>query len=193
MATRSKSYILRTAQSTLDKRVAVAKDVLKLIRQKKIIPESGTYFKALPPLTQPEVGNLKTLGELRDKTKTKEHCLVCAQGACLYALANGVKPTKTAFKDELFWTEDALPWKKAKRIFGKTLWCLLEYIFEDAECSTVIDDEYIFADDKYVRDWIGCRDSEQTLRLLMTNIIRNKGRLVIPAAYSYTGKPLAVG
>lgn len=151
------------AMSNEDKRVAIASDVLRYLDAKKIEAETLVYLRF------PRNGNLTKAGRIRvDKSadlalSEAAKCQVCALGACLYALVLRA--------DQL--TLGELGASKSDNLLHVGN-CYTKNILEELFAHEQLRDmEAAF--EKWRRYSSMEGTSDQRLRTIMKNIIRNKG------------------
>lgn len=96
------------------KRIAIAKDVLKQLASSKrqLIPTTGVYFEG------PGYSYLGTVGEVRNARK----CYVCALGACFVSKLKLSAPRNTS--------ESPTMWKDLENIFSSAQMGKIEAAFE---------------------------------------------------------------
>lgn len=168
------------ALTKAEKRIAIAKDVLKWISKDKINPVKGTYVK-LPGEFTSTISEESPL----DKVFETEQCKACALGACFIAmvdLGNNIKLGDIFKRDEYddsFEQERINDWdmkNHLNKIFNKTQMDLIESAFETDDMSTnggwKIPSPSI---QKAINLGYGYDENSDRLKVIMKNIIKNKG------------------
>lgn len=174
MSAKNKKFHALTKE---EKRVAIAKDVIKWIAEDKLIPKKGTYV-GLPSSLSKDIHEDTPL----DKVFEKEQCKACALGACFIAmvdLGNNIKIGEyferdffcNSYADEKIKEDDMK--SRLKRIFTPTQVNLIECAFEwenidDWGVISRIQRKAITFGKKY-------NMSKDRLIAIMKNIIKNKG------------------
>lgn len=158
-------------------RIAIAKDVLKRLRGKKLIPLQGTYVRPANrvfDLFDDEDSQQSQAQKHLDKLT--DGCRVCALGAmfCSYvALKNKAKVFEFLNSDSFYDVEYRL-----KQAFSYSQLELIEGAFEGTwiqrESQLENADEIMAFVDKYA-----C--PRERMRAIMKNIIKNDGTFVLPA------------
>ncbi len=162
------------------KAVAIAKDVIAQIKLQQYIANSGSYFY---DINSPDYAYVKVKNILDKK------CKVCALGACIVSAAR-------LFNQD---TYEAVPVfnsinENLKEYFDPNDLLLMEYTFERG----MLGELYNYSNDTYEKYYntfdqatknAACfygdaySNVEDRLIAIMRNIIRNKGRFIIPKKY----------
>ena len=182
-----------------EKRVEIAKDVLKQIKANKYIAEQGTwvcgvdYYNHINDvLWHAKEDGIKTIDAKKDYTDKLTKCYVCALGSLFVSAIDKYNHTKLNTENTQFLTETKEPkinpllkWFTAKQLF------LIENAFEngcggwqDRETNVFSNKgldlwyEYgVFAVERFYYKY---PDPTKRLVAIMKNIIRNKGTFVLP-------------
>lgn len=168
------------------KRILLAKDVLRLLQERKIVAQQDKYFENKNIILS-EVSSEESFQKLLQESK--EPCEVCAVGSLLVCAVKRYNKAKikdirygAARDDNSLGSDDAFCFMKIlQRYFSKEQIVLIESAFE--KTSRGIDscfhgnlqpDDLLIAQEKY-KDM----DSEQTMIAIMQNIIDNNGTFVV--------------
>jgi len=144
------------------KAVEIAKDVLKWLSTKKIVPHPGTYWdlaETIPP------GSVQT--GLREVVTKSAPCHVCALGALFIAGVDRYNKLETSYDRQYFNAEEMR--NHLDLAFTLRQLHLIEYAFE--QWTNQDDPELTAAGLKY----INIEDSTTRLREICKNIIDNEG------------------
>lgn len=163
--------------SDANKRVLIAKDVLKWLSIGKIQAEPGTYI-GLPYADASRDGYKKVSS---DERVNGDECRACALGAvfaCAVERAGGIRD---------FWEQPSVVMRQKLGAYF-TLWQLqlIETAFEASHGFAVIpyglseeeEDAHYVARDKAVEFGRAIRDPQERMRAIMENIVANKGTFV---------------
>jgi|SRR6185369_5172464 len=174
--------------SKAEKRVAIAKDVLKWIKTGVAKAETGTYFR-IPQLDGDEGINSELFGnlELRDIIeKNQLKCTVCAKGAIFLSSLmkrNNFTLNMLSSYGEVRGQECC---DRVSDIFTRTQLDLIEDAFEGTyETSDGVDywntydDGYSNKDKAIKKFYEKYTTDEGRLVAIMNNIIKNKGEFVL--------------
>ncbi len=186
------------AMTPAEKRVAIAKDVLKHLEAKKIKPTSGTYVN--PDLSNKTLKN-KFSGRMIKDVQLQEvysnvnSCKVCALGAmffCAVKVANNLNiqqhwqtsvSTKilnrevenTIYYKDMGYSQSESVFKYMKRFFTKHQLDLIETAFErfclKSNNTNVLKAIEMFKPEVSLHN---------RMKAIMQNIIKNKGTFVVP-------------
>jgi len=154
--------------SKAEKRVAIAKDVLKLIKAEKLIPETGSYVEndQLDSIlwNNDEVDIKKALKELQ------QPCEVCALGAIFYA--ETIKRNDCVIVGRFVRRDDIT--KRMKDIFTKGQMIMIESAFESGDFNEL---RIVSQGNIELSINFGSQYTEPKERLvaIMENIVKNKG------------------
>lgn len=166
--------------SKSEKKVIVAKDVLKHIKSKKYRANAGQYFLNI----NLEGGVLDSDG-IKENIKKIKRCDVCAMGACLLSATSYLN--KLTFHDLPHATDNTSDsWELLIKIFSAKELTLIENCFEGengdsgfgikrvgAYLGGAIPDNAI-----YRQYYVEFTDDQKRLTAIMKNIIRNKGKFI---------------
>ncbi len=169
-----------------DLRIQIAKDVLRSLPVLNV--RTGTFVSDKDSTTSKE---LQTIAEIKDSKiqaqKLKQHCEVCALGACLLSAVKFTNKFKFDIKFDYFddmYELDLDPepiMKKLLPIFGKEQLALIEYAFEQGKGWIVGEwnvDRYQKKLDKAEEFGNSFRKDSERLRAIMKNIIKNDGTFI---------------
>ena len=177
-------------------RVKIAKDVLAQLKKQKFIAEAGTYIYVEKNLSDilnsdNEVNPLESFQKHFQQDK-KTTCTVCALGSAVCSLVN--VENKASVKE----VATTRPWggsKLAKRfqnIFGERMMAIMETMFEGSQIKGPrLEDWELTACTSWYENHSrkSCAvNDEKRLKLIMQNIIRNNGDIVIPRDYARSAK-----
>ena len=158
--------------SKMEKRVAIAKDVLEQIKIKKFKPAIGGYLNLDEPIEE-EI-NIQELLITKETT-----CRVCAIGgifASKVILGNKCDTTLDRYDTGL---DDDIMIDNLKSIFSEKELRKIEYAFEGFDVSY---GDMNFSDkecSKYETFFESFENTEHRLKAIMLNIIKNKGKFVV--------------
>ncbi len=158
------------------RRVAVAKDVLKQLRSKKYIAQTGTYLELEDTIVYDENSNSIDLFDeaMREEKDLQEilpkvTCIVCAKGAILASKVNLFNKFQLNYDVDF----DQRAGETTEEVFGMRQATLIEAAFEG--WST-------FDADINEEEGLKCRALKERypeplnrMRVIMNNIVRNKG------------------
>jgi len=161
------------------KRVQVAKDVIKQIQSNFYNPEHGTYFQFDIPDEIGVTDKIEKFDKALDSVKRKGgHCDVCAIGACFASLVRlGDKVDTSYIMGSVIENGDSIGDTfmkgKLRDVFSTQQLSLIECAFERSAGHGTANIE----DREKARDWGYEQSSNDTKRLIaiMKNIIKNKG------------------
>jgi len=149
------------------RRVAVAKDVIKWLDQDKLVASSGTYLFA--GYGNDDLSNLSSVrlnnpdGSFQDTLKTLPACEVCAKGAIFVCAVNRQNKVTNAETGNWGWTGEEMR-DKLRGLFSARQLDLIEAEFEGS---------YGYYS-RIMEKTMDC-DDESRMRAIMRNIIKNKG------------------
>lgn len=154
--------------------VEIAKDVLAQLRAQKLIAQEGTYCTieyedGREFMEQEESESLKSVLATQDLK-----CRVCALGGMFIGYVrkfNKVDAYANYHSDEII--------PKLKKYFSEHDLDLIEFAFEGKDIrftSSLSEDEESRAYEFYKKYW----SDDERLRAIMLNIIRNKGKFILP-------------
>jgi hypothetical protein len=165
-----------------EKRVEIARDVLKQIKIGRLIPKKGTWVASEYNEVLIEKETNSKL-EVRDVIKNKK-CNTCALGSIFISAIDKFDKLKVKdlyryrsledFNICSFETEDIF--KYLKRFFSNEQLGLMEMAFElrDGYFSKIINPNLVI---KWGEQY---HNSYDRLRAIMLNLIRNKGTFIVP-------------
>lgn len=154
-----------------ERKVLIAKDILKLIARDKIIPQRTGYIDFSLDLN--ERGK-----SVRGNLKKMNNCTVCALGACMVAVAD--LGNKLSFNDlGNFYHYGIGPGRNLlEKCFTRREMGLIEACFENGR-SPFTDDELNSEDYNTCQEFYSVYDTpKDILKAIAKNIIRNKGRFI---------------
>lgn len=182
-----------------EKRVEIAKDVLKQIKAQKYIAEQGTWVCGVDydnhigdVLWHAKEDGIKTIDAKKDYTDKLTKCYVCALGSLFVSAIDKYNHTKLSTENAHFLTEakeskinPLLKWFTAKQLF------LIESTFEgglggwsdsagDVFSNKELNRWYEVGENAVERYYDKYPDPTKRLVAIMKNIIRNKGTFVLP-------------
>lgn len=155
-----------------EKKILIAKDVLKNINSKKYIARGGDYLM---------FPNLQiTTDSVRDNFNKIKECYVCALGACL--LSTIKYKNKLLFRDIISIRSYDEQWDILKGVFSSKELANIEYCFEGNNVGTrVAEDRFNLTENNEIAR-IGIvysdkfyNNSRNIITKIMKNIIRNNG------------------
>ena len=169
--------------SAPEKRILIAKDVIKQIELKRYLAKSGSYIEL------PYTGKYRTLYntnlDIKQNFEEIDNCEVCAMGACILSLTK-IK-NKLNFSD-IGGTVTSLNKEKVKSLFNKTFTprqlLMIETAFEKGTTGDKLGREFynhrltldeIFKCLNYAKKY---SSSKSLLIAIMQNIIDNKGMFI---------------
>lgn len=165
-------------QSASEKRVSIAKDVLKQILQEKIIVQRGDYID----FTFNKPCGVDT--RLLESIKKAESCTVCAIGATLISLLNKSGSDIPRNKVDLYQPKySSKEVKKHLSVFGPKQLYMIEYAFEGRGQTSVAKHFYGYKAvglpsstfEKLAKYLVTYASDRERLVAIMQNIIENKG------------------
>lgn len=195
VAARKRRNAAFARMSAANKRVIVAKDVLEQLRSKKIKATNGTYFEPTQKLRENE--RMKILGkDLSDALPMIPSCNVCAIGSlfkCVVERADKVKvvdaSNATGAADEVEFGHDGVVFTNSRAyltsmgIFTDEQLALMENAFESQPITGKDNGSagvhaFPFREDFGYFSTRERGSSKDRLRLIMENVVRNKGTYV---------------
>lgn len=163
-----------------EKRVAIAKDVIKQLELKKLVATPGTYFS----ISQRVAEKLKPTAQLQKELKKIPKCEVCALGACFVSAVRKFNDLTVQevelgkYNDELgLYTSSDLgrdgTTDKLNEFFEPEQLNRIEQAFEGWDRSVYHNDEY-----GTVAFYAKYPNATRRMKAIMQNIIRNKGEFI---------------
>lgn len=195
--------VKKNKMSKEEMKVAVAKDVIALIRTNKIKATSGEYFSTTFNLSP--IGRMKRFfknifvnrpgsdfeieGVLKEGMQLQDvipnilgksvECEVCARGAAFLAYVkrfNNVKIGKFFDSDGEFSGNDQLVIDQTRKLFGKKQVQLIETAFELRNAESDFEDYLTVEENELAQDFGNQHPREkERLVAIMKNIVKNKG------------------
>ncbi len=162
-----KKNVAFSKMTMMEKRVALAQDVLASLKAEKYVAESGTYVQLCN--TERNVGNT-----IQNLLKEGVQCNVCAIGS-LFVSRVKMSKTKTMTNDS-----DKMV-KSMRGIFNEKALRTLEYFFEGDDAASFFEEDEDGDADIASDAWDFYRshtNDENRLIAIMENIIANKGRFI---------------
>lgn len=159
--------------SKSEKRVLIAKDVIKALNMRKLVAQHGTYMRVDDPKLKRTVLGNKQLSDVFDKaTKKKDSCHVCALGACFVAGVqrfNNVVATDIGYSakteiDDL--NNDDTMRDFLVDYFSMEQLHLIENCFESSDAMELAPSG---------EDWKPKLEGTERMIAIMKNIVKNKG------------------
>lgn len=154
--------------SVVNKRIAVAKDVIEQVEEKKFVPESGTYVMFVNAYNE----GINHTTDIQKQLKTAVQCRVCALGASVVSLCRLNGNLKANHTQDIS--------SCAMRHFLETVFsietvCLIENAFETST-GFYTSSAVSYTDKEKARSF-GYKYNTLQKRLIaiMKNIIKNKG------------------
>lgn len=168
------------AASPAQKRVLVAKDVIKLIKLRKVQPSTGDFLSEWSPVGYEDLArnHPRDLRELILEGKL-ETCTVCALGGLMVGCTlynDKVKYHEWGFTKIGDWIADDKPMPNGlNEIFSREQLILIEQAFERGDGYFKADKENLEGTAAAVRFGIRHGDPDSRLLAIMRNIVKNKG------------------
>lgn len=154
-----------------EQRIAIAKDVLKTLKSKKITAKAGDYFdfNGYYKLGKEDKG--KDLQALLDKKNVT--CTVCALGATFHSLVRlGDRFKLPQNTEALTYITDKEMRPLLRNHFSSKQIAMIESAFENGQCS---DGKYTGNVEQSIDFGGRYEDPEDRLSAIMKNIIKNEG------------------
>lgn len=168
-----------------EKRVAIAKDVIKSLNSNKFSASSGTYFNLRFKEQQNFLDSEKESDNLELQTILKSEvvtCDVCAIGGIFASKVNLGNKCKVNVKKEYFeegedidTPNDQEMVENLKTIFGEKELRAIEYAFEGQDIDETFSKDEEFPNEKYEDFYDEYDDDTERMIAIMKNIIKNKG------------------
>jgi len=193
-------------QTKAQLRVAIAKDVVKQIKNKKYIGHT-CFYATLNNLLTPIVDLDASLQDLINKSKKNIKCEVCVLGACfvsLIGLKNEISVKDFMGKNDIYFydtlsTQQSVVYENLKNIFPPTMMTFIETAYAIIDMINPKDYKkykklssknrnYIFYYpylQRAIRWGNQKKYNNNSVRILaiMKNIIKNKGQFIIPKKF----------
>lgn len=185
-----KALVLRNEafnkMSKAEKRVAIAKDVLETVKNRKIVPEANSYITGINTIDR-ELDAQQAINK-----KNFPVCSVCAWGACVLSMAklgNTLTVGDIQDIDTSYINRDNATIKKVRSIFTPRQVAMIEAAFEknfhdDLPFSIAVNRNVsyniklysdLLASSKFGRNGRNFGSDKERLIGIMENIILNKG------------------
>lgn len=170
--------------SAADKRVYIARDVLAQLRSKQIIAERGVWVGDENGSVCVIPDDTNDNAELKDVFNSMESCTACALGGLFFSTVKIADKLKVgSISDQEIDFNDIS--KYLRQFFSKDQLLLIEIAFEGGSGGCSADEVSNLEDGKAAErffDQFHCDDEDETdshhMRLIMENIIANKGKFV---------------
>lgn len=176
------------------KAVKIARDVLEQLRIKRLIAAAGTYCEVKTEQKDEDIWDYqnKSFQEIYN-TRQNVKCEVCAIGSLFVSLVH-LENTET-LEDVDSPKFEAL-FERLSDVFHPRDLLLMEFVFEEGHCGELAEstydrdenDDVLHGTYRFTRQELEKakkygekqRDDHERLRVIMLNVIRNKGRFVLP-------------
>lgn len=171
---------------TRQRRVAIVKDAINQILSSKIMPDNWGYC-SIPNSVQSLFNSSDDLKPILN-SPIKNVCRVCALGSLL--IADVSKNNKCSVSQAQSYDFYSI-YNRLSNIFDIKILEVLEYLFENGQCGTLLDQLEVTdgPPERYSSKEIDIyniymlklpKDPKDRLLVLLRNIVRNNGELIIP-------------